>query len=93
MVRAVGIDLASINSVMARMEGGQPLVPNAEGDRTAPSVAGFLESGERLVAKMARRQAILKPKGTIYSTKRFIRRTHDEVSNEVNAVPRSGRCP
>ena len=87
MARAVGIDLGTINSVIARMEGGQPtVIPNAEGDRTDPSMVAFLESGERPVAKIARRQAILKPKGTIYSAKRFIRRTYDEVSNEINAV-------
>jgi molecular chaperone DnaK len=69
------------------MEGGQPtVIPNAEGNRTTPSVVAFLESGERLVGQMARRQAILNPKGTIYSAKRFIGRTYDEVSNEINAV-------
>jgi molecular chaperone DnaK len=87
MARAVGIDLGTTNSVIAVMEGGQPtVVPNAEGNRTTPSVVAFLESGERLVGQMARRQAILNPKGTIYSAKRFIGRKYDEVSNELNAV-------
>ena len=66
MARAVGIDLGTTNSVIAVMEGGLPtVVPNAEGNRTTPSVVAFLESGERLVGQMARRQAILNPKGTI----------------------------
>ncbi|WP_374969646.1 molecular chaperone DnaK [Terrabacter sp. BE26] len=87
MGRAVGIDLGTTNSVIAAMEGGQPqVVPNAEGNRTTPSVVAFLESGERLVGQMARRQAILNPKGTIYSAKRFIGRKYDEVQSEINTV-------
>jgi len=87
MARAVGIDLGTTNSVIAAMEGGQPtVIPNAEGNRTTPSVVAFLDSGERLVGQMARRQAILNPKGTIYSDKRFIGRKYDEVTNELNAV-------
>jgi molecular chaperone DnaK (HSP70) len=85
--RAVGIDLGATNSVMAAMEGGQPqVIPNAEGNRTTPSVVAFLESGERLVGQMARRQAILNPKGTIYSARRFIGRRYEEVASEINAV-------
>jgi molecular chaperone DnaK len=87
MGKAVGIDLGTTNSVIAAMQGGQPeVVPNAEGNRTTPSVVAFLESGERLVGQMARRQAILNPKGTIYSAKRFIGRRYDEVASELNAV-------
>jgi molecular chaperone DnaK len=87
MGRAAGIDLGTTNSVIAAMEGGQPqVIPNAEGNRTTPSVVAFLESGERLVGQMARRQAILNPKGTIYSAKRFIGRKYDEVASELNAV-------
>ena len=87
MSKAVGIDLGTTNSVIAAMEGGQPqVIPNAEGNRTTPSVVAFLESGERLVGQMARRQAILNPKGTIYSAKRFIGRKYDEVTSELNAV-------
>jgi molecular chaperone DnaK len=87
MGRAVGIDLGTTNSVIAAMEGGQPqVVPNAEGDRTTPSVVAFLPSGERLVGQMARRQAILNPKGTISSAKRFIGRRYEEVESEINAV-------
>ena len=87
MGKAVGIDLGTTNSVIAAMQGGQPeVIPNAEGNRTTPSVVAFLESGERLVGQMARRQAILNPKGTIYSAKRFVGRRYDEVDSELNAV-------
>ncbi|HXD25778.1 MAG TPA: molecular chaperone DnaK [Propionibacteriaceae bacterium] len=87
MATAVGIDLGTTNSVIAAMEGGQPqVISNAEGNRTTPSVVAFLDSGERLVGQMARRQAILNPKGTIYSAKRFIGRKYDEVTSELNAV-------
>ena len=87
MPRAVGIDLGTTNSVIAAVEGGQPtVIPNAEGTRTTPSVVGFTEQGERLVGQLARRQAILNPKGTIYSAKRFIGRRYSEVQNEVNTV-------
>ena len=87
MGRAVGIDLGTTNSVIAAMEGGQPqVIPNVEGHRTTPSVVAFLESGERLVGQMARRQAILNPNGTIYSAKRFVGRRYDEVASEINAV-------
>ncbi|HSV68128.1 MAG TPA: molecular chaperone DnaK [Mycobacteriales bacterium] len=87
MAKAVGIDLGTTNSVIATVEGGQPtVVPNAEGSRTTPSVVAFTEQGERLVGQLARRQAILNPKGTIYSAKRFIGRRYEEVSSEINAV-------
>jgi len=87
MPRAVGIDLGTTNSVIAAVEGGQPtVIPNAEGTRTTPSVVGFTEQGERLVGQLARRQAILNPKGTIYSAKRFIGRRYSEVQNEINTV-------
>ncbi|MEY2476875.1 MAG: molecular chaperone DnaK [Actinomycetota bacterium] len=87
MAKAVGIDLGTTNSVIATVEGGQPVViPNAEGQRTTPSVVGFTEQGERLVGQLARRQAILNPKGTISSAKRFIGRHFDEVQEEINTV-------
>src|SRR6201747_1944140 len=87
MARAVGIDLGTTNSVIAVFEGGQPVVvANAEGSRTTPSVVAFTDSGERLVGQLARRQAILNPKGTIYSAKRFIGRHFDEVTEEAKAV-------
>src|SRR5258708_11805583 len=83
----VGIDLGNTSSVIAAMEGGKPVViPNAEGARTTPSVVAFTPQGERLVGQLARRQAILNPKGTIYSAKRFIGRRYDEVASELNAV-------
>jgi molecular chaperone DnaK len=87
MAKAVGIDLGTTNSVIAAWEGGEArVIPNAEGARTTPSVVAFTESGERLVGQMARRQAILNPKGTIYSAKRFIGRRFDEISEEAKAV-------
>ncbi|MDG4824981.1 molecular chaperone DnaK [Asanoa sp. WMMD1127] len=87
MAKAVGIDLGTTNSVIAALEGGQPaVVPNAEGSRTTPSVVAFADNGERLVGQLARRQAILNPKGTIYSAKRFIGRRYDEVRQEAETV-------
>ncbi len=87
MAKAVGIDLGTTNSVIATVEGGHPtVVPNAEGSRTTPSVVAFTDQGERLVGQLARRQAILNPKGTISSAKRFIGRRFNEVSSELNAV-------
>src|SRR5712671_4353602 len=87
MAVAVGIDLGTTNSVIAATEAGKPtVIPNAEGARTTPSVVGFTDQGERLVGQLARRQAILNPKGTIYSAKRFIGRRFEEVQSEINAV-------
>ena len=87
MAKAVGIDLGTTNSVIAAWEGGEPaVIPNAEGSRTTPSVVAFTDNGERLVGQLARRQAILNPKGTIYSAKRFVGRHFDEVADEVKAV-------
>ncbi|WP_405958306.1 molecular chaperone DnaK [Streptomyces phaeochromogenes] len=87
MAKAVGIDLGTTNSVIAVWEGGEPtVVPNTEGNRTTPSVVAFTDTGERLVGQLARRQAILNPKGTIYSAKRFIGRHFDEISEEAKAV-------
>ena len=87
MSKAVGIDLGTTNSVIAVYEGGTPnVIANAEGSRTTPSVVAFTEAGERLVGQMARRQAVLNPKGTIYSAKRFIGRRFGEVSEEAKGV-------
>src|ERR1700726_3466821 len=87
MAVAVGIDLGTTNSVIAATQGGQTtVIPNAEGSRTTPSVVAFTPQGERLVGQLARRQAIMNPKGTIYSAKRFIGRRYDEVTSEMNAV-------
>ncbi|MEV0128650.1 molecular chaperone DnaK [Dactylosporangium sp. NPDC050688] len=87
MARAVGIDLGTTNSVIAAYEGGRPTVlPSAEGSRTTPSVVAYTADGERLVGQLARRQAVLNPKGTIYSAKRFIGRRFDEVGEETRGV-------
>jgi molecular chaperone DnaK len=88
MAKAVGIDLGTTNSVVAAtMEGGQAeVIPNAEGARTTPSVVAFTEDGQRLVGQVARRQAILNPEATVYSTKRFIGRKWDEVTEEAKIV-------
>ncbi|MEV0561770.1 molecular chaperone DnaK [Dactylosporangium sp. NPDC050588] len=87
MARAVGIDLGTTNSVIAAFEGGRPTVlPSEEGSRTTPSVVAYTGTGERLVGQLARRQAVLNPKGTIYSAKRFIGRRFDEVSEEARSV-------
>jgi molecular chaperone DnaK len=88
MARAAGIDLGTTNSVIAAWEGGQAdVITNAEGTRTTPSVVAFTENGERLVGQLARRQAILNPKGTISSVKRFIGRKFAEVEQEASQVP------
>ncbi|MDQ3762157.1 MAG: molecular chaperone DnaK [Actinomycetota bacterium] len=87
MAKAVGIDLGTTNSVIAVYEGGAPaVITNAEGSRTTPSVVAFTEGGERLVGQLARRQAVLNPKGTIYSAKRFIGRRFGEVREEAKGV-------
>jgi molecular chaperone DnaK len=87
MPRAAGIDLGTTNSVIAAWEGGEAdVIANTEGQRTTPSVVAFTDTGERLVGQLARRQAILNPKGTIYSVKRFIGRKFDEVREEAGQV-------
>jgi molecular chaperone DnaK len=87
MAKAVGIDLGTTNSVIATVEGGQPqVIPNAEGQRTTPSVVAFTDQGDRLVGQLARRQSILNPKGTISSSKRFIGRRYEEVQSEIHAI-------
>ena len=87
MAKAVGIDLGTTNSVIAVWEGGEArVIPNAEGARTTPSVVAYTDTGERLVGQLARRQAILNPKGTITSAKRFIGRHYDEITDEAKAV-------
>ncbi|MDQ4020825.1 MAG: molecular chaperone DnaK [Actinomycetota bacterium] len=87
MAKAVGIDLGTTNSVVAVYESGHPtVITNAEGGRTTPSVVAFTSAGERLVGQLARRQAVLNPKGTIYSAKRFIGRRYGEVRAETGQV-------
>ena len=81
MSKVIGIDLGTTNSVVAVMEGGEPVViPNSEGGRTTPSVVAFTKDGERLVGQVARRQAITNPENTIFSAKRFIGRRYEEVA-------------
>ncbi len=88
MSKIIGIDLGTTNSVVAVMEGGQPVViPNQEGSRTTPSVVAFTKSGERLVGQVAKRQAITNPENTIYSIKRFMGRRYEEVTEEIKMVP------
>ncbi|MCC7153560.1 MAG: molecular chaperone DnaK [Bryobacterales bacterium] len=88
MSKIIGIDLGTTNSVVAVMEGGQPVViPNQEGGRTTPSVVAFTKAGERLVGQVAKRQAVTNPENTIYSIKRFMGRRFEEVSEEMKLVP------
>jgi molecular chaperone DnaK len=90
MGRTIGIDLGTTNSVMAVMEGGEPVViPNAEGSRLTPSVVAISKSGERLVGQVARRQAIINPDNTIFSIKRFMGRKFNDpaVQRDVKLVP------
>ncbi len=88
MAKTVGIDLGTTNSVVAVMEGGEPVViPNAEGGRTTPSVVAFTKNGERLVGQLARRQAAVNPENTVYSIKRFMGRLFNEVEGERKIVP------
>jgi molecular chaperone DnaK len=88
MGKVIGIDLGTTNSVVAVMEGGEPVViPNAEGGRTTPSVVGFSKDGERLVGQVARRQAITNPTNTVFSIKRFMGRRYEEVESERGKVP------
>jgi molecular chaperone DnaK len=86
--KIIGIDLGTTNSVVAVMEGGDPVViPNAEGGRTTPSVVAFTKDGERLVGQVAKRQAVTNPRQTIFSIKRFMGRKVSEVPEEIRRVP------
>jgi molecular chaperone DnaK len=88
MSKVIGIDLGTTNSVVAIMEGSEPVViTNAEGGRTTPSVVGFTKDGNRLVGQVAKRQAVTNPENTIYSIKRFVGRRFNEVSDEIRQVP------
>src|SRR5215217_8136030 len=90
MGKIIGIDLGTTNSVVAVMEGGEPVViTNSEGGRLTPSVVGFTKSGERLVGQVAKRQAVTNPENTVFSIKRFMGRKYDEVSEEMKMVPYS----
>jgi molecular chaperone DnaK len=88
MGKIIGIDLGTTNSVVAVMEGGDPVViTNPEGGRTTPSVVAFTKTGERLVGQVAKRQAITNPENTVYSIKRFMGRRASEVQSEIKTVP------
>lgn len=88
MSKIIGIDLGTTNSVVAVMEGGEPVViTNSEGGRTTPSVVAFTKDGNRLVGQVAKRQAVTNPENTLYSIKRFMGRKFDEVSEEIKQVP------
>jgi molecular chaperone DnaK len=86
--KVIGIDLGTTNSVVAVLEGGDPVViPNAEGGRTTPSVVGFTKDGERLVGQIAKRQAVTNPTNTVFSIKRFMGRKRSEALEETKRVP------
>ena len=88
MSKIIGIDLGTTNSVVAVMEGGEPVViTNSEGGRLTPSVVAFTKGGERLVGQVAKRQAVTNPENTVFSIKRFMGRRFDEVSEEMKMVP------
>src|SRR6266511_2622176 len=88
MSKVIGIDLGTTNSVVAIMEGSEPVViTNSEGGRTTPSVVGFTKDGNRLVGQVAKRQAVTNPENTNYSIKRFMGRRFNEVSDEIRQVP------
>jgi molecular chaperone DnaK len=88
MGKIIGIDLGTTNSVVAVMEGNEPIViTNREGSRLTPSVVAFTKDGERLVGQIARRQAVTNPENTVYSIKRFMGRRYGEVQEEMKMVP------
>src|SRR5437762_7327830 len=88
MSKIIGINLGTTNSVVAVMEGGEPVViTNPEGGRLTPSVVAFAKTGERLVGQVAKRQAVTNPENTVFSIKRFMGRKFDEVSEEMKMVP------
>ena len=88
MGKVIGIDLGTTNSVIAVMEGGEPVVvTNPEGNRITPSIVAFAKSGERLVGQVAKRQAVTNPENTVFSIKRFMGRKFAEVNEEMKMVP------
>ncbi len=88
MDKIIGIDLGTTNSCIAVMEGNEPVVIlNSEGRRTTPSVVGFTDSGERKIGDPAKRQAITNPENTVFSIKRFMGETYDQVQKEISRVP------
>ena len=90
MGKIIGIDLGTTNSCVSVMEGNEPVViANSEGNRTTPSVVGFIENGDRKVGDPAKRQAITNPHNTVYSIKRFMGETYDQVQKEILPVSKS----
>ncbi|KKB59685.1 molecular chaperone DnaK [Parabacteroides gordonii] len=88
MGKIIGIDLGTTNSCVAVLEGNEPVViANSEGKRTTPSIVAFVEGGERKVGDPAKRQAITNPEKTIFSIKRFMGESYDQVTKEINRVP------
>jgi molecular chaperone DnaK len=86
--KIIGIDLGTTNSVVSFMEGGQPkVIPNKEGNNTTPSEVAFTKDGKRLVGTLAKRQAVTNPENTIFSVKRFIGRSYDDVKDEIKRIP------
>ena len=88
MGKIIGIDLGTTNSCVAVLEGNEPVViANSEGKRTTPSVVAFLKDGERKVGDPAKRQAVTNAHNTVYSIKRFMGETYDQVQKEISRVP------
>ena len=88
MGKIIGIDLGTTNSCVAVLEGNEPIViTNSEGKRTTPSVVAFIDGGERKVGDPAKRQAITNPTKTIYSIKRFMGETYEQIKKELSRVP------
>src|SRR5258706_15845327 len=88
MSKIIGIDLGTTNSVVAVMQGGEPVViPNQEGARTTPSVVAITKTGERLVGQVGKRQGVTNPQNTVYSIKRFMGRPYDEVGEGTRRGP------
>ncbi len=88
MSKIIGIDLGTTNSCVSVLEGNEPIViANSEGKRTTPSIVAFVDGGERKVGDPAKRQAITNPTKTIYSIKRFMGETFDQIAKEIDRVP------
>ena len=88
MGKIIGIDLGTTNSCVAVMEGNQPtVIINNEGERTTPSVVAFTDGGERKIGNPAKRQAITNPQNTVFSIKRFMGETYEQVQKEIARVP------
>ena len=93
MGKIIGIDLGTTNSCVSVLEGNEPIViANSEGKRTTPSVVAFIDGGERKVGDPAKRQAITNPTKTIYSIKRFMGETFEQVKDEIARRTLSGRA-